>query len=565
MVRPAASLWFSPGLVLGLVALALAGDGLYRILRRAGILPDADPAGADPAADPAPVSAERERLRAELRLGEQESAGLRILLALSFVPWAGMLLDLARIPIRQGTLLAVAALVFSAGLAADGFLRRGRSVSFASRFPKMPRLRWSVVFAGPGRSPAAWLLSLGCASLIFMSWIHTTLVPERNYDALVGYDLVGKVMAAEGRLRSSIFSRIVFNAQAIYPPFTSVNDGFWYLFHPAAPRLWVPLLAAGFLLVFGARVRRWTGSPTAAALASFLVFLPTALLFQLTVAQTDLPSMVFIALAVMAVAEWPGGSRVATGGAAGTATRDPAAGAAPAGSARAGVVADDSARAGERIPAPPGVTPASSGPMPAGPVALYLFLAATARTENVVFGAALTVIALLRGKAGRWRGLWWTALPLAFFLFWNLLYVKTLFGYNPSAHFRNPGLDFGRMAEVLGRAVTIAAQPKWFGEFSWLVVLLAPLWMLGRRGERRGAWPSAPDYTGRILLFSAVMFVFYMPYFYFWDPVLNPLTTMDDTFKRGFFRFMPGVMAAFVACPPVLRFLRKCEAAPDPA
>jgi hypothetical protein len=55
------------------------------------------------------------------------------------------------------------------------------------------------------------------------------------------------------------------------------------------------------------------------------------------------------------------------------------------------------------------------------------------------------------------------------------------------------------------------------------------------------------------------MLALYLPYFYMWDPVLNPLWTMEHTYKRGFFRFVPGLVAAFVASPPVLTLLRRCD------
>ena len=54
-------------------------------------------------------------------------------------------------------------------------------------------------------------------------------------------------------------------------------------------------------------------------------------------------------------------------------------------------------------------------------------------------------------------------------------------------------------------------------------------------------------------------FLFYMPFFYLWNERLNPIWTMHFTFKRGFFRFIPGLLAAFVALPPVLALLRRCE------
>ena len=56
------------------------------------------------------------------------------------------------------------------------------------------------------------------------------------------------------------------------------------------------------------------------------------------------------------------------------------------------------------------------------------------------------------------------------------------------------------------------------------------------------------------------MFIFYMPFFYMWNEELNPLWTLEYTFKRGFLRLVPGFLIAFMAAPPVTWLLRRCDA-----
>jgi hypothetical protein len=498
------------GLILGLGVLALLGDGLFRALRRAGVCP-----------------------RAGMSMGE--AVGLRILLAVASVPWICLALDLTGIPIARISLVIWGVVIFIAGLLLDGRLvlrprlsvKRGReghdssdeskpsrvvSPSSPSGAPpdtgraetSVPPEAVSVLW----RSPAAMVLAAAAGLLVVCSVIQISLVPVRSYDALVGYDLVGKIMALEGKFRSTVFTRICFNAQCVYAPFTATNNGYWYIFQPAIPRLWIPILVGGFSLVTWSRLRRWTGSCTAAALTTFVMYLPLTFIYELTVAQTDLPAAVFTALALFALIDlWLG---------------------------RGGY----------------------------GRVALYLLIATTARTENVLFGAAMMCVALVARRAGRWKSLWFAALPAAFFLFWNLFFVRMLIGYRPEAYFRST-IDFApaRMLEVFARAGKIIADRAVFGEFVWLVVLLPVLWALGRSRilRERTPWRDGPDLTGMLLLLSAVMFVFYMPFFYMWNEALNPLWTMQDTFKRGFLRFIPGLVAAGTVSPPVLWLLRKCD------
>ncbi len=512
--------WITPGLLLGLLVLWALGDGTYRLLGRVRLRP------------PAPASA--------------EGLAWRMLLAPAIVPWIVVLYDLAGVPFTRVSMVVAAAALLAAGLAVTPPARwaaRRRSGSVARAAPSrpvenpdaavsvdrssesaLPAPAAAVRASGSGSilgSPAALVLGLAAGSIVLLGLVQLAILPERNYDALVGYDLVGKILAAEGRLRSSIFDRIVYNPQAVYPPFTSANNGYGYLFHEAVPHLWVSWLVGAFLLAFALWVRRRTGSGTLAALAAFLVLLPQALLTQgTTEARPDLPSMVYTVFAALAIIDLRG--------------------------RRGGY----------------------------GPPAMLLLVAATARTENVVFGVALAIACLLVRPVppARGRAAWMVAAPLAFFLFWNLFFVKSLIGYDPAAHFRP--LDFApeRIAEIVGRAFSIIAWPQVFGEFI-VVVVAAPVGWLGwrfarRRGpsfvsaatrRARGAADPAEDLPGMLLLLAGLMFVCYLPFFYTWDPELNPLWSMRDTFKRGFFRFIPLLLVALLALPPVAEWLHRCD------
>jgi hypothetical protein len=461
------------GLLVGLMVLALLGDGSARLLRHLRVLA------------PAPLS---------------EEIGRRVLLALAAVPWLCVAMDLSGIAITR----------LSLGIAASGVALAGFALARSGfRGTGAPPRTEDAGGASLLRSPAAIVLALATASLIVFSLIHTSFYPPRTYDGLVGYDLVGKILAYEGKFRSSVFTRLAFNAQCVYPPFTATNEGFWYLFHPALPQLWVPLVAGGFALVVGSRVRRWTGSPTAAWLTTFLMLTPPELAFHLTVGQTDLASMAYVALAMFATVE---------------ALRGTAGGLAEA--------------------------------------AFYALLAATVRNENVLFALALAIVLwVARGRRG-WRAIGIFAPAAVFFAFWNLLVVRGLIGYDPGRHFRRT-LDFdpGRMLEVLRFAAKNIANPGAFGEVVYAIPLAAALWALARWGRRRGWFAGTPDprLTGPLLIVLGASMVLYLPFFYQWDPQLNPLWTMDHTFKRGFFRFVPGLVVALLVSPPALSVLRRCD------
>jgi len=477
---PEGALVSALGLVVGLLVLALLGDGLARLLRYLRVL--------------APASA-------------AEELGRRVLLGLAGVPWICIALDLAGIPITRLT-VGVAA----AGLALAGHVleRGGARGAGGRRTAVAPPPAEGVEGAALLRSPAAIVLALATASLILFSLIHTSFYPPRTYDGLVGYDLVGKIMAYEGKFSSSVFAKLVFNAQCVYPPFTSTNEGFWYIFHPALPQLWVPLVAGGFALVVWARLRRWTGSPTVAGLTTFLMLTPPELAFHLTVGQTDLASMAYVALAMFAAVDAVRG--------------------------RAGALAE---------------------------ATLYALLGTTVRNENALFALALAIVAWVARGRRAWRAAAWIFAPSAVcFALWNLLFVRGRLGYDPGQYFRRTlDVDPGRMAEVLRYAWKNIATPGIFGELVYTIPLALALWALGRWGRRRGWFAGVPDLhlTGPLLVVLAAGFVLYMPFFYQWNPELNPIWTMDHTFKRGFFRFVPGLVTALLVSPPALGLLRRCD------
>lgn len=551
--------WITLGLFLGLAALAGLGEGLTRLLRRVGAL----------------------LVPAASRLDLLEAVALRLLLGLAAVPWVAIVCDLASIPITRATFLGAAALVLVAGW----WSTRGVAPARESRQPLPPGqprspeddpsdagLRpagghgaWLRSVAGSWggslvAAPAASILSAVAVALVLCGLVQIAILPERNYDALVGYDLVGKIMSYEGRYVSSVFDRITYNAQCVYAPFTAASIGYGYLFHPIIQRLWVTLLVGSFLVLFHRRVARWSGSRTAAALAVPLFLLPRVVFTQTTVGMTDLPSMVFTALALFAIVDHLRGE----GGTA--------------------------------------------------PALVMLLAASTARTENLLFGGAMAVAVIAAGVRARararrggedavtrpdsswrlwWRGGWLLAAPSLFFVFWNFLVVREKMGYDPAAHFTPPGVDPGRLVEVVTRAASIIGMTPAFGHFWLLIPLAIALWFASWTARRRGgAAPRVPGAAGSIaaagasavsgpsaaidsrtesersatvsvpgalLLVLGLMFVAYLPFFYLWDPLLNPLWTMEHTFKRGFMRFMPGIVAAVCCAPWVARLLSRCE------
>jgi hypothetical protein len=117
----------------------------------------------------------------------------------------------------------------------------------------------------------------------------------------------------------------------------------------------------------------------------------------------------------------------------------------------------------------------------------------------------------------------------------------------------------------VGFAAQVIRERGTFGELAWCLPLGLLLWLAGWWGRRNGRLDAQddPQVSGKLLLLLGVCFVFYLPYFYQWNPELNPLWTMHHTFKRGFFRFVPGLVVAVLASAPVAALLRRCDPPED--
>jgi hypothetical protein len=335
------------------------------------------------------------------------------------------------------------------------------------------------------------LFSIPLVVLLAASFVQMTFLVPRAYDALVGWDLVGKVLSHEGAIRSSVFTHIRYNAQAVYPPFCSTMQGLFYIFTPATPRMWVPIMLLPFMVIFGEEVWRITRRSALAALSLLIIFTVRELNFHLTVAQTDLPNMIFVTLGFLWALRYPDDRRSV------------------------------------------------------GLASLFMLLATMTRSETILVALGVCIWMLARSRFKRWDSLWVLIPSVAFFAFWNLIYVRGLIGYDPADHFRTTlDLDLSRAFEVLRLAFLLVIQRDIYGELGLLALVGLALWvgwiLLGRR--LAAGLPPGEALTispGHMLGLLALGLLFYLSFFYQWDPVLNPLWTMEHTFKRGFFRYIP--------------------------
>jgi hypothetical protein len=402
--------------------------------------------------------------------GRAYALALRLLLGMVGATLLILAEDLLGIPIRWTSLAlpAAGALVAARGIA----LRRKESTGGADAqelAPPRPSL--------PDLFPA-----LAVLAILLVSAVQSYLIPPWTYDSLVGWDLVGKIMAQEGAFRSSVFEKIAFNAQAVYPPLTASMYGIYYLFHPESPQWWIFVMAVAFAVLAYGEKASLLRSSFLALLGLFFILSGHEVLFYLTAAHTDVPNMVFFSLGCFWALSYPQRRRSLA-------------------------------------------------------MCLVFFTAAMlTRSETLLVIGGVVLWMLARERFRDLRPLW-ILLPAAlFFVFWNLFYVRGLIGYHPEAHFRS-SLDWdpARAWEVIARAMTILSWRETYGDLVPLFLGSLVLWGLLRWGPPVAS-PVRPE---AILGLLVLTFAAYLPFFYMWDPKLNPLWTMEHTFKRGVFRYIP--------------------------
>ncbi|MBU1702686.1 MAG: hypothetical protein KJ970_04510 [Candidatus Eisenbacteria bacterium] len=442
---------------------------------------------------------------------------LRLLLGMAALTIFFLVMDAAGIPINRRSIIGSSLLAAGISLAVRLLVRRQRVRGLGE---------WrSECLSGwrrGGLHKISWpslLTSLLLASLVAASFLQMIYLVPMAYDALVGWDLVAKIMSYEGVYRSSVFEKISFNAQATYPPLTACMQGLCYIFTPGTPRIWIPILVLGFMILFGEDVWRRTRSSLLSTFLLLLLFTFPEINFHLTVAQTDMPNMVFVSLAFIWILAYPNDRR--------------------------------------------------SVPL----AAVFMFIATLTRSETILIAAAAALWMWIRVRFRSGSPLWIVLPGVALFLFWNLFYVRVLLGYNPADHFRTTlDIDPARAWKVIRYAVVIVTDRETFGELWWLFLGGLGAWLLwivlGRRmgagamaagdspaGKTRAASNSSSSGSlqslnsrlapGAVLSLFLLTFLAYLPFFYQWDPVLNPLWSMAHTFKRGFFRYVP-IMLLFI-------------------
>jgi len=337
-------------------------------------------------------------------------------------------------------------------------------------------------------------------------------LPVTFRDALLGLDLVAKYAAAQGTLHSTVFTDPWLHGhlsnQPFRAPFPVLMQVVFRLAGLPFGQLWLSALFLAFLVFCYSRFRERV-HPLIAGLVMTLLLASREMYAHTFMVSNDYATAVFFGAAVVFFLDY------------------------------------------DRRP--------QSGSLLLS--ALFMGFACWTRSDTMLFVPPGAVLAALSAKGADRAGLrapWsagavFLAIPAAFVLLWHGLYLgrvlhqspEGLGGIGPISALALPG-DFYRTAWLFGQTSVYGYLPLVF-----FALALVNLVFLRDRGPRALWFWLAFLYLGlTLMLFVA------------------PVTTLENTLKRGYFKFLP-IMALYLVESRALQTaserIRRWESAPGPA
>lgn len=133
--------------------------------------------------------------------------------------------------------------------------------------------------------------------------------PTFEFDAIAGYDLVGKVVAAEGSFHNSLFmsngvSMYNMSLRAVYPPLASGSFAYAYMSGAEISKIMSSLYYMSFIVLLYGLLRRAGQTHLATAFTVLFVMYIPEMVAHAALSQTNMPQGVYTATAYLALYLW---------------------------------------------------------------------------------------------------------------------------------------------------------------------------------------------------------------------------------------------------------------------
>lgn len=216
-----------------------------------------------------------------------ETLGLSFLIGAGLHTFMVFVMECVKIPLQTGYILAF--LVVSAGLTHIDWQKSVEKwKDFTQEKWTMPLYEWPFVLA----IASFWVLAL---------W-RAYYLPVVPYDAIVGMDLLAKYAVKEGHLVSSVFTAPFLpewtQNQLFYAPFTTLMQVMGRSAGLMFGQWWLSLFFGAFLCVFYGKLRQFVHPIWAGLCTLLLIAIPEMYVYTYTL-LTDYSSAVFWGLAIL--------------------------------------------------------------------------------------------------------------------------------------------------------------------------------------------------------------------------------------------------------------------------
>jgi Dolichyl-phosphate-mannose-protein mannosyltransferase len=372
-------------------------------------------------------------------------------------------------------------------------------LAYKSTFEKI----WNLNFKIPGLNPQTlslvWILFLVLTVIVtYGSFAKSLFWPTSAYDNVAGFDLMGKVMASEGKIHNSLFeingTPIDGSARRlIYPPLVSGSFAYAYLFGLHTSKIMTSLIFVFFVIAFYSALRRYANRTNSMVFTFFTVVTPEMFAFS-SLSTTNVPFAIYSSLGLVYLYFWV-----------------------------------DKREVKDLLMA-----------------SVMIGLSGWARSEGIIcVGVGSLAVLYTSVRSRNWKHfIVYNVIALAAFLSWNI-YVKLKFNIDQSVFVPHPFWDYEKLSAIVGWVKNLITDTNLYG-ISFYVFVIMILVNAKNLYER--------DQSLNFLILILAAFLLYTFLYYQMDNTkMNSLDVMMKTsYRRGLFFFIPLIWF-FVSTNKVVR------------
>jgi len=150
----------------------------------------------------------------------------------------------------------------------------------------------------------AWAVILLLIIIFLLANVLKSLFwPTTAYDSVAGYDLMGKVIAAEGKINVSLFKIGSAGPRGIYPPLIEGSFAYAYIFGSQSSKIISSLTYISLILVFYAFLRKYVTNLNAIFFTLLLIGTPEMFAYS-SLSLSNIPSAAYASLGLLYLFMW---------------------------------------------------------------------------------------------------------------------------------------------------------------------------------------------------------------------------------------------------------------------